>query len=83
MSAGSQYPRIVFLIQSLGVGGAETQLVHLATGLEALGFGVTVIAMRAGGPLEEELQRRKGFDYLMLGKRGRSDIAPTDNCHRL
>ena len=34
MSDGTEAPRVVFLIQSLGVGGAEAQLVHLATGLE-------------------------------------------------
>lgn len=74
MSVGSESPRVVFLIQSLGVGGAEAQLVHLATGLEDHGFRVSVIAMRAGGPLEMQLQKRDGFDYAMLGKRGRADV---------
>src|SRR3954471_9509223 len=74
MSVGSEAPRVLFLIQSLGVGGAETQLVHLATGLEDQGFRVSVLAMRAGGPLEKELQGRPEFDYVMLGKGGRSDV---------
>lgn len=74
MSPDSLSPRIVFLIRSLGVGGAEAQLVHVATGLEEMGFGVTVMAMYRGGPLETELQSRKRFDYVMLGKRGKSDV---------
>jgi len=74
MSDGTEAPRVVFLIQSLGVGGAEAQLVHLATGLEDHGFRVSVIAMRSGGPLEKELQNRRGFDYVVLGKRGRADV---------
>jgi len=74
MSADSHSPRVVFLIRSLGVGGAEAQLVQLATGLEELGFGVTVMAMYPGGPLEAELKTRKGFDYVMLGKRSKSDV---------
>ena len=74
MSPGSPSARIVFLIRDLGVGGAEAQLVHLATGLEELGFGVTVMAMYPGGPLEAEIRRQNGFDYVMLGKQGRGDI---------
>ena len=74
MSSDNRSARVVFLIRSLGIGGAEAQLVHLATGLEERGFAVTVMAMYPGGPLETELQTRNGFDYLMLGKRGRSDV---------
>lgn len=75
MNPNNRPDRIVFLIRSLGVGGAETQLVHLAIGLEELGFPVSVIAMYPGGPLESELRARKGFDYVMLGKGGKSDVA--------
>ena len=32
------------------------------------------MAMYPGGPLETELQRRKRFDYVMLDKRGKSDV---------
>ena len=74
MSGDSRSDRIVFLIRDLGVGGAEAQLVHVATGLEEVGFGVTLMAMYPGGPLEAEIRKRNGFDYVMLGKRGRSDV---------
>lgn len=74
MTSDSRSERVVFLIRSLGVGGAEAQLVHVATGMEELGFAVTVMAMYPGGPLEAELQTRSGFDYVMLGKGGRSDV---------
>jgi len=74
MSPDNHPARVVFLIRDLGVGGAEAQLVQLATGLEEMGFGVTVMAMYPGGPFEAELKKRNGFDYVMLGKRGRSDV---------
>jgi glycosyltransferase involved in cell wall biosynthesis len=72
--SGARLPRVAFLIQSLGVGGAEAQLVELAVGLEDRGFDVSVLAMYPGGRLERELQKRSGFDYVMLGKRSRSDL---------
>lgn len=74
MSSEKRRTRVAFLIQSLGVGGAEAQLVQLATGLEKGGFDVSVMAMYPGGRLETELRSRNGFDYVMLGKRRRSDI---------
>lgn len=65
--------RILFIIRSLGVGGAERQLVLLASGLHALGWDVTVCTTYANGPLEPELARR-GVRVVALGKSGRWDL---------
>jgi glycosyltransferase involved in cell wall biosynthesis len=65
--------RILFIIRSLGVGGAERQLVLLASGLRARGWDVTVCTTYANGPLEPELARR-GVRVVALGKAGRWDL---------
>jgi glycosyltransferase involved in cell wall biosynthesis len=65
--------RILFIIRSLGVGGAERQLVLLASGLRACGWDVTVCSTYAHGPLEPELLQR-GVRVVVLRKSGRWDV---------
>jgi len=64
--------RILFLIRSMNYGGAERQLVALATGLKKTGHCVVVAAFYSGGPLQEELER-VGICVQGLGKRRRRD----------
>lgn len=45
--ADDAHPRVTFLITALGVGGAEVQLVRLATALHARGWPVLVLALRS------------------------------------
>ena len=66
--------RIALLVRSLGYGGAERQIVTLATALHARGHVVTVIIFYPGGPLEAEL-RDAGVGVRVLEKRGRWDVA--------
>ena len=66
--------RIAFLIRSLGYGGAERQLVVLASALRARGHTVSVLTFYPGGELEPEL-RNAGVRVRSLEKRGRWDIA--------
>jgi glycosyltransferase involved in cell wall biosynthesis len=65
--------RILFIIRSLGIGGAERQLVLLASGLQAIGWDVTVCSTYPSGPLEPELVR-SGVRVVALGKAGRWDL---------
>lgn len=65
--------KIVFLVRALDIGGAETQLTALATGLKAAGHTVAVAVFYAGGPLEASL-RRAGIAVLALDKHGRWDL---------
>lgn len=61
---------IMFLIRSMGRGGAERQLSLLARALHARGLKVCVAVFYAGGDLEQEL-RDAGIPILDLKKAGR------------
>src|SRR4028119_883713 len=67
-------PSFFFLIRSLHAGGAERQLVELASGLHARGHRVLVATYYPGGVLREELAAR-GVRVTYLGKSGRWDLA--------
>ena len=71
--AARRPPSIAFLIPSLEPGGAERQLVGLATGLHDLGWTVRVIAFADGGAFADELAAR-GVRVETLGKGGRLDL---------
>jgi glycosyltransferase involved in cell wall biosynthesis len=65
--------RILFLIRSLAIGGAERQLVNLATGMSAEGHEVSVIVFYPGGEFEADLQRAN-VPVITVGKRSRWDV---------
>jgi len=64
--------KIAFLSTSLEYGGAERQLVSLATGLHANQLDVVVIVCYGEGPLANDL-RRADVPIRFLNKRGRWD----------
>jgi glycosyltransferase involved in cell wall biosynthesis len=66
--------KIAFLVRSLDYGGAERQLVTLATALRERGHVVAVMIFYPGGPLEAELHDA-GVRVRVLEKRGRWDVA--------
>ncbi|OOG55280.1 hypothetical protein B0E47_09685 [Rhodanobacter sp. B05] len=66
-------PRVLFLIRSLGRGGAERQLTVLASGLRQSGWEVAVACFYAGGAFQRELERG-GVPIIDLHKRGRWDV---------
>jgi len=65
--------QILFLLRSFNIGGAEHQLILLASGLQQKGFSVKVAVFYAGGPLEEEA-RAVGIQIVDLKRRGRWDL---------
>ncbi len=65
--------KILFLIRSLDIGGAERQVVTLATGLLWKGCDVKVVVFKTGGMLEPEL-RKNNIPILDLGRRGYKDL---------
>ena len=67
--------RVVFLIRSLGVGGAERQLTTLVRALDKTRFEVTVITFYSGGYFEQEL-KESNIRLIGLHKRGRWDVFP-------
>ncbi len=66
--------RILFLIRSLDVGGAERQLLSLVRGLAKRRFESTVATFYPGGRLEREIPSIEGVTLVSLGKRGRWDL---------
>jgi glycosyltransferase involved in cell wall biosynthesis len=48
--------RVTFVIGTLNIGGAETQLVRLANGLDRSRFTPSIISFRQGGALTESLE---------------------------
>ena len=67
--------QVTFVIRSLHIGGAERQLVELASGLQRGGWRVAVLAFYPGGALRPELEQR-GILVQDLRKRGRWDVVP-------
>lgn len=65
--------RILLLLRSLDIGGAERQAVLLARKLAERGHAVTVATFYGGGALEAELAGA-GVSLAVLGKRGRGDV---------
>jgi glycosyltransferase involved in cell wall biosynthesis len=65
--------KLVFLIRSLGIGGAERQLVTLAASLDPAVFDVTVLCFYGGGELGQELADAK-IPLVSLEKKGRWDV---------
>lgn len=64
---------IFLLVRSLGAGGAERQLVHLALGLKERGHVVRVGVFYKEGPLLPELENSQ-IPVVDLGKKGRWDL---------
>lgn len=66
--------KLVLLIRSLEIGGAERQLVALARGLVAFGHDVRVLTFYSGGALRRDLEAAN-VPVTQLDKRGRWDVA--------
>jgi len=67
--------RVMHLVNSLVVGGAERVVTMLATHADRSRFEVIPCAIRASGPLEEDL-RAASIHYEILGIRRRSIANP-------
>ena len=71
--ATARDPRILFLIRSFGRGGAQRQLVTLATALRRSGWDVSAACFYAGDVFQRELEQA-GVPVIDLRKRGRWDV---------
>ena len=65
--------RLLLLVRDLDFGGAQRQLVHLATGLAERGHHVAVASWRSGGALVGELQSR-GIRVIELDSAWRGNL---------
>jgi glycosyltransferase involved in cell wall biosynthesis len=66
---------ILFLLRSFNVGGAERQLILLASALQERGWSVKIVIFYSGGPLENEV-KEMGIPVVNLNRKGRLDIFP-------
>jgi glycosyltransferase involved in cell wall biosynthesis len=64
---------ILFLLRSFNVGGAERQLILLASALHEREHSVKVAIFYSGGPLEAEAKKR-GIEIIDLKRKGRLDV---------
>jgi len=65
--------RLLFLIRSLDMGGAEMQIVNLAVAAKNRGHDTAIAVFYGGGPLEAHLENT-GVQLFNLAKAGRWDI---------
>jgi glycosyltransferase involved in cell wall biosynthesis len=65
--------RILFLLRSFNIGGAERQLILLASALQDQGYSVKIAIFYSGGPLEVEVKKR-GIEVINLQRKGRLDF---------
>lgn len=72
-SSDSERTELVFLLRSLGRGGAERQVVTLANGLRSAGYRVKVMTFYAGGALLPDLLAA-GVEVVCLDKTSRWDV---------
>ena len=63
----------MLLAVGLGVGGTETHILELASGIDRSKFDVTVCSLKTGGCLVEEL-RRRGIRVVCLDGAGKFDL---------
>ena len=69
-SSSKQRVRILFLIPSLRMGGAEIQLLTLAKGLDKARFEVTVAAFYRGQALDKDFAAVENVRIVYLDKKG-------------
>lgn len=64
--------KVMLLAVGLGVGGTETHILELASGIDRTKFDVTVCSLKSGGCLVEEL-RGRGIRVVCLNGAGKFD----------
>ena len=64
--------KILFIIRQFNVGGAQQQLINLATNLNIKHFEPYIISYYPGGVQEEKINKT-GIKYFCLNKKGRYD----------
>ena len=67
--------RVMLIVQSLRVGGAETMVENLAYALRGKGCEVRVVALQAGETIITERLRQGGVPLTILGKRPGMDLS--------
>lgn len=69
-------PRIkaMFLINYLGIGGAEQQLTELAKGINKERYEPIVVTLYPGGPLDDEIRSAPGVSLVSVNRKNKYDF---------
>lgn len=67
--------KVMFIINRLGVGGAEQQLLELVRGIDKDRFEPLVISLYPGGALAPEIRATPGVELMCLGRRSKYDFS--------
>jgi glycosyltransferase involved in cell wall biosynthesis len=65
---------VMFLINRLGSGGAERQILGLVKGMDKNRFTPIVASLYPGGALEPEAKGLPGVEYICLNRKGKYDF---------
>jgi glycosyltransferase involved in cell wall biosynthesis len=74
---------VMILINQLGVGGAEQQILELVKGMDKQRFTPIVASLYPGGALEAEVKAVPGVEYICLNRRGKFDFTTLFTVFRL
>ncbi len=66
---------VMFVINYLGIGGAEQQLLELVRGMDKAHFKPVVVSLYSGGPLETEVKEVPNAELISLNRRGKYDFS--------
>jgi hypothetical protein len=66
---------VMFLVNAMGRGGAEQQLLDLARGMDKNRFVTIVVSLYPGGALEEDMKKATGVEYICLNRKGKYDFS--------
>lgn len=66
---------VMFMINYLGVGGAEQQLLELVRGIDKTNFNPIVVSLYPGGDLEHEVRDIQGAELICLDRKGKYDFS--------
>ena len=65
---------VMFLVNNLGSGGAEHQLLQLVKGIDKKRFKPITVTLYPGGPLEKDMQQITGAELFTVNRKGKYDF---------
>jgi glycosyltransferase involved in cell wall biosynthesis len=74
---------VMILINQLGMGGAERQILELVSGMDKQRFAPIIASLYHGGALEAEAREIPGVEYICLNRKGKFDFTTLFTVYRL
>jgi glycosyltransferase involved in cell wall biosynthesis len=67
--------KVMFIVNRLGIGGAEQQLLELVRGINKKRFKPFVVTLYPGGPLDDEISRIPDVEIISVNRKGKYDFS--------